>query len=110
MRLIDADKLDEAKFQPVRGDYITLRNDNVESYKMGWNDAIDAIMSEAETVEPERKTGKLLEKKVVEVVDLEKGQRLAVHTGEIINCKHRLPCGWCERFDLGCTWEKKEDQ
>ena len=49
MRLIDADMLYEAKFQTIKGD------SKEEMYRKGWNDAIEAIIENAETVEPEPK-------------------------------------------------------
>lgn len=56
MRLIDADTLDKVKFHPLPYTHITPSDADAESYKRGWNDAVDAIMSEAPTIE-ERKTG-----------------------------------------------------
>jgi len=56
-RLIDADELHKVKFHPLPYTHITPTDVDAESYKRGWNDAIDAIMSEAPTIE-ERKTGK----------------------------------------------------
>ena len=60
MRLIDADALNKIKFHPLPYTHITPSDVDAESYERGWNDAVDAIMSEAETVEPEQKTGKWL--------------------------------------------------
>ena len=57
MRLIDADELEKVKFYPLPYTHITPTDANAESYERGWNDAIDAIMSEADTIE-ERKKGK----------------------------------------------------
>ena len=57
MRMIDADALDKVKFHPLPYTHITPSDADAESYKRGWNDAIDAIMSEAPTIE-ERKKGK----------------------------------------------------
>lgn len=59
MRLIDADELDKVKFHPLPYTHITPSDADAESYKRGWNDAIDAIMSEVPTIE-ERKKGKWL--------------------------------------------------
>lgn len=56
MKLIDADALDKVKYHPLPYTHITPSDADAESYKRGWNDAIDAIMSEAPTIE-ERKTG-----------------------------------------------------
>lgn len=47
MRPIDADALEEHKF--VGNEFV--RND----YQQGWNDAIDAIIDNAPTIEPKRK-------------------------------------------------------
>ena len=52
MRLIDADELSKHKFHPVPYTHITPKDADAESYKWGWNDAVDAIMSEAPTIEP----------------------------------------------------------
>jgi rubrerythrin len=58
-RLIDADALDEVKYHPLPYTHITPSDVDTESYKRGWNDAIDAIMTEEPTaIEPARKTGK----------------------------------------------------
>lgn len=51
MRLIDADKISESKFHPLPYTHITPTDVNAESYKRGWNDAIDAIIADAPTVE-----------------------------------------------------------
>lgn len=47
MRLINADALEEHKF--VGNEFV--RND----YQQGWNDATDAIIDNAPTIEPKRK-------------------------------------------------------
>jgi hypothetical protein len=62
MRLIDADKISESKFHPLPYTHITPTDVNAESYKRGWNDAIDAIIADAPTIEaqPER-TGKWID-------------------------------------------------
>lgn len=60
MKLIDADELDKVKFHPLPYTHITPSDADAESYKRGWNDAIDAIMSEAPTIE-ERKKGKWID-------------------------------------------------
>lgn len=55
-RLIDADDLKAIRFhdlpysQIVPADCDT--NEKVYAYKLGWNDAIDAIISSAQTVDP----------------------------------------------------------
>lgn len=69
MRLIDADALEEHKF--VGNEFI--RND----YQQGWNDAIDAIIDNAPTIE-ERPKGKWIE------VDVR-------------NCHATLKCSICDR-------------
>lgn len=38
---------------------------------------------------------------------IEKIEALPSIQGEIINCKYRTPCGWCELNNVGCTWEKE---
>lgn len=53
MRLIDADALDKVKFHSLPYTHITPSDADAESYKRGWNDAIDAIMSAASTAQPE---------------------------------------------------------
>ena len=55
MRLIDADKLKNVKFHPLPYTHITPTDADAESYKRGWNDAIDAIVLDAPTIEPEDK-------------------------------------------------------
>lgn len=52
MRLIDADALGAVKFHPLPYTHITPSGANAESYKWGWNDAIDAIMESAPTIDP----------------------------------------------------------
>lgn len=56
MRPIDADELKRVKFHGYTDIEITPSGENVESYKRGWNDAIDAIMECEPTAE--RKKGK----------------------------------------------------
>jgi len=53
MRAIDADALEKVKFHPLPYTHITPNDVDAESYKRGWNDAIDAIVSETPTIEPE---------------------------------------------------------
>lgn len=48
MRLIDADALEEGKFHGT-GDWTPIE---CASWQWGWNDAIDAITSNAPTVDP----------------------------------------------------------
>ena len=57
-RLIDADELNTIKFHPLPYTHIVPNDVNAESYKRGWNDAVDSIIENATTIEPERKTGK----------------------------------------------------
>lgn len=59
MRMIDADELYRAKFHGV-AEIVPPDEHSPESYKRGWNDAIDAITDESctPTVEPERKKGR----------------------------------------------------
>lgn len=57
-RLIDAEKLEQIKFHPLPYTHITPSDADAESYKRGWNDAIDAIIEQEPTIEPERKKGK----------------------------------------------------
>ena len=54
MRLIDADTLSEHKFVSINC-YLKSNCDNgFSQYKQGWNDAIDAIIDNAPTVERPR--------------------------------------------------------
>lgn len=48
MRLIDADALEEGKFHSIE-DWTPVEK---ASWQWGWNDAIDAIISNAPTVDP----------------------------------------------------------
>ncbi len=57
MRIIDADALGAHMFHGY-GTEITPVDIGAEIYKLGWNDAIEAIMDNAPTVEPEQKKGK----------------------------------------------------
>ena len=50
-RLIDADELSKVKFHPLPYTHIVPNGENAESYERGWNDAIDAIISDAPTVD-----------------------------------------------------------
>ena len=52
MRLIDADELSMSKFHPVPYTHITPKDADAESYKRGWNDALDAVADNAPTIEP----------------------------------------------------------
>lgn len=51
MRLIDADALPSVKFHALPYTHITPSDVNAESYKRGWNDAIDAIVDCAPTID-----------------------------------------------------------
>lgn len=54
MRLVDADELNKVKFHPLPYTHIVpadLLKCQTEAYKRGWNDAIDAIMENAPTVD-----------------------------------------------------------
>lgn len=53
MRLIDADELYRAKFHGV-AEIFPPDEQNVESYKRGWNDALDAVADDscAQTIDP----------------------------------------------------------
>jgi hypothetical protein len=65
MRLIDADKLPEHKF--------TRESAKGSDYMRGWNDAIDAIIDNAPTVEPQKIViipPELIEKLASNVVDV----------------------------------------
>lgn len=56
MRPIDADELSKVKFHPLPYTHIVpadLLKEQTEAYERGWNDAIDAIIENAETVEPQ---------------------------------------------------------
>ena len=58
MRAIDADALNSIKFHQLPYTHIVPNDVNAESYERGWNDAVDAIIDDAPTIEPERKTGR----------------------------------------------------
>lgn len=58
MSLIDTDELNTIKFHPLPYTHIVPDDVNAESYERGWNDAVDSIIENATTIEPERKTGK----------------------------------------------------
>ena len=49
-RLVDVDELQKVKFHPLPYTHITPSDVHAESYKRGWNDAIDAITEDAPTV------------------------------------------------------------
>lgn len=51
MRLIDADALAKVKFHGYPEIEITPSDVNAEAYKRGWNDAIDAIIESAPTID-----------------------------------------------------------
>ena len=53
MRLIDADALNSIKFHPLPYTHITPSDADAESYKRGWNDAIDSIIENEPTIELE---------------------------------------------------------
>lgn len=53
MRLIDADELDKVKFHELPYTNIVpadLLKHQTEAYERGWNDAIDAIIESADTI------------------------------------------------------------
>ena len=50
-RLIDADALAKVKFHGYPEIEITPSDVNAEAYKRGWNDAIDAIIESAPTID-----------------------------------------------------------
>ena len=54
MRLIGADELSMSKFHPVPYTHITPKDADAESYKRGWNDALDAVADNAPTIDPVR--------------------------------------------------------
>ncbi len=66
MRLIDAEFLERIKFHPLPYTHIVPSDTDAESYKRGWNDAIDAIMDNVPSAQPERKTGKWIRDKKTE--------------------------------------------
>lgn len=51
MRLIDADKITGAKFHDLPYTHIVPRDVESESYMLGWNDAIDAIVEVEPTID-----------------------------------------------------------
>ena len=50
MRTIDVDVLEKAKFHPLPYTHIVPKDADAESYKRGWNDAIDAVIENEPTV------------------------------------------------------------
>ena len=52
MRLIDADALPKIKFHPLPYTQIVPSDADKESYKRGWNDAVDAIVECTDTIDP----------------------------------------------------------
>ena len=55
MRLIDADSLQSVKFHALPYTHITPIDADAESYERGWNDAIDAIMIDTPSSQPEQR-------------------------------------------------------
>lgn len=54
MRLIDADELNKLKFHELPSTHIVpagLLKLQIEAYERGWDDAIDAIMKGADTID-----------------------------------------------------------
>ncbi len=51
MRLIDADNITGAKFHGLPYTHIVPRDVKLESYMLGWNDAIDAIVEVEPTID-----------------------------------------------------------
>ena len=54
MRMIDADELPKVKFHPLPYTHIVpsdLKGLQAEAYERGWNDAIDAIVENADTAD-----------------------------------------------------------
>lgn len=56
-RSIDADALKSIKYHPLPYTHIVPEDVDAEAYERGWNDAVDAVVEYAPTIEPERKTG-----------------------------------------------------
>ena len=83
MRLIDADELRAVKFHALPYTHIHALGAEPYSYELGWNDAVDAIMDSAETVDAEP---------VVRCKD----------------CKHILRCGVDEWF-FCAEGERRQD-
>lgn len=65
-RLIDAKGLEELKFVGIKSDK-SLEN----TYRQGWNDAIDAIIDNAPTVTPKLNDEQI--EKIINMLDLEWG-------------------------------------
>ena len=61
MRAIDADALNSIKFHQLPYTHITPSDADAESYKRGWNDAIDSIIENAPTIEPKPRTGEWID-------------------------------------------------
>lgn len=104
MRLVDADALKAIRFHDLPYSQIVPADcdtdEKVYAYKLGWNDAIDAIVESAPTVD------------AVEVVRCK-------------DCKKYIPCQklpigtskWCDLFDRAtcemnyCGWgERRTDE
>lgn len=68
-RYIDADELPKVKFHPLPYTHIVpsdLKGLQTDAYERGWNDAIDAIVENAETADVvEQKTGRWIEDSLV---------------------------------------------
>lgn len=95
MRLIDADNLESIKFHSLPYTHITPTDADAESYKRGWNDAIDSIIENEPTIEPDQeKPAKWI---IYEVANCDGEPPIAwecPECGEVVNCKYKF-CPEC---------------
>ena len=123
MRRIDADKLGEVKFHSLPYTHITPSDVEAESYKRGWNDAIDSIIENAPTIEqrceeceafnktrllvpqPERKKGKWIPQDHNKITDM--ASTLVFYYPKCSECGHS---GNYTNFCPRCGADMREDQ
>lgn len=114
--MIDTDTLKRMKFiEPLH------RNGKVQSYQIGWNDAIDSIIENAPTIDAEPKHGHWIE---VWENDVKNGTQYSIKA-TCSNCKKisKRPlgeyCKWCGARMNGqsywqgsdyCSWGEKMDE
>ena len=100
MRLIDAESIKSAKYHALPYTHIHPVGVDVQAYEMGWNDALDAVMENAPTVD------------AVEVVRCkdckECEERHTANYLPFLYCKLHQ-CGVLHNFF--CCWaERREDE
>ena len=94
-RTIDADALNSIKFHSLPY-HITPSDADAESYKRGWNDAIDSIIENAPTIKPERKKGKW--------------KYIGFMVVECSECNTQFHGLECANFCPNCGADMREDQ